>query len=406
MKSLAALFAGLMFLVVLFSAMGGQSAHTTLAAQNQCGDVAVAVSPVTVSPADATLPGDPTSSSSPAGFPLPAPGTPRKDSIGRPAASIPADWQAAYQRAGAKYGLPWTLLAGIGMEETEQGRNIHASVAGAQGPMQFMPATWASVGVDGDGDGKTDILSVPDAIFTAAHYLVLSGASKGTAGVRKAVYAYNHADWYVNDVLYYAQQYGGGTVSGGDDCTVGQGDGSAAALQATVRAWAYPTGVDGRLTPKPGYAAAIATAKSSGGFYGYFPGEIPAGRPDGIHCSAFVSLVMTVSGWDTNYNHGGRQAEGAGFVPTQLAWMQQHWQFLGYGNQLSKSQLRPGDVGISNNFALTHVWLFIGSVPGLQGDYAEASYAYGSSMGFAPQARSSAGVLYASNGGAMYFRRK
>ena len=139
--------------------------------------------------------------------------------MGRAAQSIPADWKSAYQAAGKKYGIPWTLLAGIGMEETQQGRNVRGSFAGAQGPMQFMPATWLLMGVDGDGDGRKDIQSVPDAIHGAANYLTKSGARNGPEGVRKAIWSYNHADWYVNDVLFYAQQYGSGTASGGPDCT-------------------------------------------------------------------------------------------------------------------------------------------------------------------------------------------
>ena len=62
--------------------------------------------------------------------------------------------KALYMAAGEKYELPWTLLAGIGMAETAHGRVRATSSAGAQGLMQFMPATWASYGVDGDGDGR------------------------------------------------------------------------------------------------------------------------------------------------------------------------------------------------------------------------------------------------------------
>ena len=78
--------------------------------------------------------------------------------------------------------------------------------------MQFMPGTWASMGVDGDGDGRADIHNDADSIHSAAHYLTKSGVSAGAAGVRQALFAYNHVDWYVNDVLYYASRYGGGSV--------------------------------------------------------------------------------------------------------------------------------------------------------------------------------------------------
>jgi len=99
-------------------------------------------------------------------------------------------------------------LAGVGVLATSQ------SSAGALGWMQFMPATWAAYGVDGDGDGATSITSDADSVFAAANYLAKSGVTKGEKGVRAALFAYNHATWYVNDVLHYAHAYGGGTVLG------------------------------------------------------------------------------------------------------------------------------------------------------------------------------------------------
>ncbi|MDE9364019.1 lytic transglycosylase domain-containing protein [Luteipulveratus sp. YIM 133132] len=165
--------------------------------------------------------------SSSGGFALPGPGEPRKDSIDRPAQSIPADYQAAYEGAAKRFGIPWTLLAGVGMEETQQGRNVRGSIAGAQGPMQFLPTTFGAFKIDGDGDGTTDIQSVPDAVYTAANYLTKSGARTGPDGVRRALWHYNQAGWYVNDVLFYAQQYGSGTVTTGGGCTPPAGGGEA-----------------------------------------------------------------------------------------------------------------------------------------------------------------------------------
>lgn len=169
-------------------------------------------------PAAATLAatGTPSSPSTPApggGLALPPPGQPRKDSLSNAPLSIPADVKALYVAAGKRFGIPWTLLAGIGMEETGHGRNTNTSSAGAQGNMQFMPATFATVGIDGNSDGVKDIRNPADSIFSAANYLVKSGAK---TDVRTAIFAYNHASWYVNDILYYAQQYGGGKFTGGD----------------------------------------------------------------------------------------------------------------------------------------------------------------------------------------------
>jgi hypothetical protein len=159
------------------------------------------------------------------GFPLPAPGTPRGASLTNLPLPIPAQIKTLYVAAGNKYQMPWTLLAGIGMEESGHGRNNTTSSAGALGLMQFMPATWASMGVDGNGDGRADIHNDADSIYSAANYLTKSGVTKGPADVRAAIFSYNHADWYVNDVLYYAKAYGGGTVLG-DPTNCGPGNGN------------------------------------------------------------------------------------------------------------------------------------------------------------------------------------
>lgn len=178
------------------------------------------------------------------GFALPAPGRPRKASLSTPARPIPGRVKALYRAAAARYKLPWTLLAGIGMAETDHGRNNATSSAGARGLMQFMPATFARYGVDGDHDGRTDIGSDADSVFAAANYLTASGVTKGAAGVRRALLAYNHAAWYVNDVLAYAAAYGGGTVLGDptDTCPAGgQGNPGLPALSTgrarTLLAW-------------------------------------------------------------------------------------------------------------------------------------------------------------------------
>lgn len=112
-----------------------------------------------------------------------------------------------YQAAAAKYGLgdqgP-SILAAINRIETAFGTNRNVSTAGAQGWMQFMPATWKTQGVDADKDGKKEIQDPDDAIFGAANYLKNSGGQKNW---RNAIFAYNHADWYVNDILSNARKY-------------------------------------------------------------------------------------------------------------------------------------------------------------------------------------------------------
>ncbi|MFC6085157.1 lytic murein transglycosylase [Sphaerisporangium aureirubrum] len=104
-------------------------------------------------------------------------------------------------------GLSWTVLAAIGQVESGHGRNNGPSSAGALGPMQFMPATWRAYGVDGDGDGKSDIWSPYDAVPGAARYLCANGAGQGGNKLRGAVYRYNHSWSYVDKVLGLAGAY-------------------------------------------------------------------------------------------------------------------------------------------------------------------------------------------------------
>lgn len=185
-----------------------------------------------------------------AGFTLPSPGSVRKDSLTQQSLPVPGANMDLYVAAGQKYGVPWPLLAGVGMEETGQGRNNHESTAGAQGLMQFLPTTFALYGVDGNGDGKLDIHNDSDSVYSAAHLLREAGVKDGAAGVRAALLRYNHATWYVNDVLYYAASYGAGPA--GTACTTTSNDAATPAHTAGVMAWArgqvghaYRFGADG-----------------------------------------------------------------------------------------------------------------------------------------------------------------
>ncbi|WP_066418235.1 peptidoglycan DD-metalloendopeptidase family protein [Sutcliffiella cohnii] len=149
-----------------------------------------------------------------------------------PGAGIPVQFMEHYLSAEAKYGVDWFVLAAIHYHET--GFSTHPTMissAGAIGHMQFMPATWVGwkynvggglvsssiditslatiksgggYGVDGDNDGKADPWNLADAIHTAAHYLSKSGYSTDQ---RKAIFAYNHAEWYVTKVMKTAEDF-------------------------------------------------------------------------------------------------------------------------------------------------------------------------------------------------------
>ncbi|MDF2739321.1 MAG: transglycosylase protein [Actinomycetia bacterium] len=131
---------------------------------------------------------------------------------------VPPNYLALYRSAADTCpGLPWSVLAAIGKVETNHGRlqapgvTSGANFAGAAGPMQIgiggkAGNTFGAYAVDGDGDGFSNVYNPADAIFTAASYLCRNGAGKG-GDLSRAVFAYNHADWYVTKVLAIASTY-------------------------------------------------------------------------------------------------------------------------------------------------------------------------------------------------------
>ena len=110
-----------------------------------------------------------------------------------PASELLGDFRQAQRR----FGVAWQVLAAINLIESRFGRVVSSSSAGAQGPMQFLPATWRAYGMGGN-------VRVPhDAIMGAANYLRASGAP---SSYRRAVFAYNPSTSYVDAVLAYAGQ--------------------------------------------------------------------------------------------------------------------------------------------------------------------------------------------------------
>lgn len=122
-------------------------------------------------------------------------------------AGLSGQFIAQYMGASSKYGVPWQVIAAVHYTETGgRGDTAISSYAGAQGPMQFMPSTFAAYAVDGDGDGKALIGDVDDAIYTAANYMASNGAASGQ--VTNALYRYNHDMGYVYHVLGIARSLG------------------------------------------------------------------------------------------------------------------------------------------------------------------------------------------------------
>ena len=115
-------------------------------------------------------------------------------------------YRKLYKEYSKRYGFgeDWYVLAAVGKVESDHGANMGPSTAGAMGPMQFLPSTWETSGVDGNGDGVANIMDPRDAIPAAASYLKTGGAPEDWY---RALFTYNHADWYVVKVLGVAEGY-------------------------------------------------------------------------------------------------------------------------------------------------------------------------------------------------------
>jgi len=176
---------------------------------------------------------------------------------------IPPAYLHLYIQAAQRYGLDWSVLAGIGKVECDHGRDPEESCtregavnsAGAGGPMQFLAATWAQYGVDGNADGVIDRWNPADAIYGAANYLRASGAP---ADYQQAIYSYNHAGWYVAEVLGWAARYRGGQAAQLPPAELETGQGPDVALAGeTATPVQFLNGETAELSPQNGHVALI-----------------------------------------------------------------------------------------------------------------------------------------------------
>jgi cell wall-associated NlpC family hydrolase len=205
-------------------------------------------------------------------------------------ADIPPSYLVLYLDAAQTCrGLPWGVLAGIGTVESDNGRSdapgVHsgANFAGAEGPMQFEPSTFAKYAVDADPSVPLSVYDAADAIYTAAAMLCANGAASGTeAGISQAIFAYNHSQAYVASVLAWAARY---------------------------------------TTPAPGGAAATAIAFALAQLGK--PYQWGAAGPNAYDCSGLVYAAYA--------------AAGIAIARTTFQW------YLD-GPQVPLNQIRPGDL--------------------------------------------------------------
>jgi peptidoglycan DL-endopeptidase CwlO len=236
--------------------------------------------------------------------------------------SIPANYLMWYQRVGQQYSVPWTILAGIGTVESDNGQSTLPGVhSGANaGPMQIgiggaagdqwggaaiHPAGEAVAGVATDEDGQptVSVYDPADAIAGAAKYLVQHGVQSNVPG---AIFAYNHLDSYVQDVLSWAGKYAAGGF------TVSQLTSTPACSQGTGQLASIST-------PNQAVAQVIAYAQQQIGKPYLWGGT----GPDAFDCSGLVQMAYRSAGIDIP-----RTSED------QWAW----------GPQIPPSQVEPGDL--------------------------------------------------------------
>lgn len=232
---------------------------------------------------------------------------------------IPPKMLALYRQAApaACRGLDWSVLAAIGKVETDHARHpTMRSYAGAVGPMQFLPSTFKGYAYPVPPGGATPPTpwDATDAVYAAARMLCANGAKAGTShGVYKAIYSYNHADWYVQKVLAQAKSY-----------AVAQPSGS---------------GSDAGSTSHPIVKAALTQL---GKPYVWGGGTINGPTGGGFDCSGLTSYAVY-------------QGTGHRVVLPRTSQAQRH-----VGTSVPRDQMRPGDLIVFDTHGWGHVGIYAG----------------------------------------------
>jgi hypothetical protein len=226
---------------------------------------------------------------------------------------IPPLYLELYTAAAARFGLDWTILAGIGKVECDHGRDPAPSCtvegqlnsAGAGGPAQFLISTWQRYGITASGEGTPDMWRPSDAIFSMANYLHASGAP---ADYSQAIFAYNHALWYVADVLRWARLYRG---SQGTSAVAATALGRVARVSAGTP-WLAPlagTGLrcDARIIPDVEYILSRFGLRATSCYRSDGPGD------DGEHP---LGLALDAVPIDGDWSRALAAAEAFGWKPS------------------------------------------------------------------------------------------
>lgn len=217
---------------------------------------------------------------------------------------IPSDYLSLMQAAERKYGIRWSILAGIASVETNFGRSTQPGVRSGvntygccAGPMQFNikngpRSTWDAYKVDGNGDGKYDVYDPRDAIPAAANYLKSLGGDKD---VRKAIFGYNHAGWYVEKVLAQARAYeeAGATLVGPASINAGCDDGGGLLAGGTTGDWTLAAGAN-----RPGVDLSPLLRRFIDRMAGVYPGRLVV--TTGTSHNQFSSSGNVSDHWDGN----------------------------------------------------------------------------------------------------------